>query len=401
VSIIPVIKMVNSTSCFQAFLRWISIHGPWRKSSEFNKFSGEEPSKEASLQDPEAVHPQLQSSNIGKPVRGIGTSYDNAEPLHPNSTGDGSGELLWMHATPSSTQMWDFMQYVNKKHQQHFKTYAALHRWSIESPVDSWGAIWEFCGVRHSHPYVKVIDPAATTMMWPRPSWFEGATLNFAENLLYPTRKVQENSLAVIAATETGRESVTWAELRERVRRCQASLKALDLRIGDRVAGCCANHINALVAMLATTSLGGIWTAVSPDSGVTAIVDRLSQIDPSVLFTDDAVSYNAKSHVVLPKIHEVSQSLTSLRALIVFRTLTTSSIDMPNSAMDYEDFLVLGESSHILSFTQLPAEQPVYILYSSGTTGAPKCIVHGAIGTLIQHKKEHILQSDIRPGDRL
>jgi acetoacetyl-CoA synthetase len=153
--------------------------------------------------------------------------------------------------------------------------------------------------------------------------------------------------------------------------------------------------------MLATTSLGGIWTAVSPDTGVTAIVDRLSQIDPSVLFTDDAVSYNAKSHVVFPKIHDVSQSLRSLKALILFRAIKTFPVDMPKSAMDYEDFLGLGESSHKLFFTQLSAEQPVYILYSSGTTGEPKCIVHGAIGTLIQHKKEHMLQSDIRPGDRL
>jgi acetoacetyl-CoA synthetase len=393
--------MVQSISCFQAFIRWISIHRPWRTSSEFNNYTGQQCSEETSLEVPEAKHPHLQTLKVEKPIRGIGVSHDDAEPLHPASNGGGNGELLWMHANPSSTQMWDFMQYVNTKYRQDFKTYAALHQWSIERPADSWGAIWEFCGVRHSQAYVKVIDPAAATKMWPRPSWFEGATLNFAENLLYPTREVQEGSIAVIAATETGRESVTWAELRDRVRRCQASLQALDLRNGDRVAGCCANHINALVVMLATTSLGGIWTAVSPDTGVTAIMDRLSQIDPSVLFTDDAVSYNAKSHFVFPKIHGVSQSLGSLKALIVFRTMETFPVDVPKSAMDYGDFLALGQSSHELFFVQLPAEQPVYILYSSGTTGTPKCIVHGAIGTLIQHKKEHILQSDIRPGDRL
>jgi acetoacetyl-CoA synthetase len=209
--------MVQSMSCFQAFLRWISVHGPWRKSSEFNNFTGQQRSKETSLQVHEAKRPHLKSLKVGKPIRGIGASHDDAQPLRPASSGDGSGELLWMHTNPSSTQMWDFMQYVNTKYQQDFKTYAALHRWSIECPVNSWGAIWEFCGVRHSQAYDKVIDPAAATRMWPWPSWFEGATLNFAENLLYPTREVQESSIAVIAATETGRESVTWAELRERV----------------------------------------------------------------------------------------------------------------------------------------------------------------------------------------
>ncbi|KAK4502077.1 hypothetical protein PRZ48_007888 [Zasmidium cellare] len=153
--------------------------------------------------------------------------------------------------------------------------------------------------------------------------------------------------------------------------------------------------------MLATTSLGGIWTAVSPDTGTTAIKDRLSQVEPSVLFTDNAVSYNGKSHVVLSKVNNVSQSLESLKAVVVFPAVGDLPPKLPGSAIDYDDFLAWGEDSHQLYFEQLPAEQPVYILYSSGTTGAPKCIVHGAIGTLLQHKKEHMLQSDIRPGDRL
>ena len=328
--------MVQSISYAQAFLQWIYFYGPWRDLSECSDFTGQQRSQEPSSQTHDSKRLHHHSSKVGS--------------LYPTSSSDTNGELLWTHKNPSSTQIWDFMQYVNTKYQQDFSTYAALHRWSIESPQDSWEAIWEFCGVRHSQPYLKVIDPAAVTKMWPRPSWFEGATLNFAENLLYPTRQVQEGSIAVIAATETGREQVTWAELRERVRCCQASLKALDLEIGDRVAGCCGNHINTLVVMLATTSLGGIWTAVSPDTGVTAIVDRLSQIEPSVLFTDDAVSYNAKSHVVLPKIHEVSKSLTSLKALVVFRTIKTFQVEVPKSAIDYEGFLRLGQSSHKLFF---------------------------------------------------
>ncbi|KAK4504431.1 hypothetical protein PRZ48_005347 [Zasmidium cellare] len=157
--------------------------------------------------------------------------------------------------------------------------------------------------------------------------------------------------------------------------------------------------------MLATTSLGAIWTALSPDTGITAMVDRLSQIEPKILFTDDVATYNAKTHSVLPKVREATRQISALRAMVILSAKPESeSASSPASAlleMTYSEFLAGGRESHELSFEQFPAEHPVYILYSSGTTGKPKCIVHGAIGTLLQHKKEHILQSDIKPGDRL
>lgn len=246
-----------------------------------------------------------------------------------------------------------------------------------------------------------------TAPMFPRPSFFSGARLNFAENLLYPTQPVDPNSPAVIAATETTRETVSWAELQERVRQCQAGMIALGLEEGDRVAGYVANHTNALVAMLAATSLGGIWTAVSPDTGVTAVLDRMQQIEPVILFTDNAAFYNGRSHPVSDKLVEIVAALPTLKAVVMFQTLQTVAVDTSTiqvssgKAYDYEAFKALGDQNSAMIFAQLPADHPVYILYSSGTTGAPKCIVHGAIGTLIQHKKEHILHCDIRPGDRL
>ena len=242
--------------------------------------------------------------------------------------------------------------------------------------------------------------------MFPRPTWFSGAELNFAENLLFPS-KVDESLPAVLAATERSRETVSWHELRERVRQCQASMQSMGLKIGDRVAGYVANHVNALVTMLAATSLGAVWTAVSPDTGVHAVLERLEQIKPRLLFADNAAYYNGRSHPVVPKVAEIAASLPSLRAVVVFRSVTDvhedlSSIKAANGkAMSYSDLVKVAPQGHQLYFEQLPPDHPVYVLYSSGTTGAPKCIVHGAIGTLIQHKKEHAIHCSLGPGSKL
>ncbi|KAK5256605.1 hypothetical protein LTR16_002871 [Cryomyces antarcticus] len=271
--------------------------------------------------------------------------------------------------------MWDFLQMINKKYKLQLKSYDDLY------------------AVNESAP------------MFPRPAFFQGATLNFAENLLFPTATVDPDSPAIFAATETTRETVTWTELRERVRRCQAGLIALNIQEGDRIAGYVANHTNALVAMLAATSLGAIWTAVSPDTGVHAVLERMRQIEPSLLFADNAVMYNGKTHPVLPKVEEIAASLPTLRATVIFPTVPSLGTDASDGSsgrvFGYEQFTQQTNGPETLTFKQLPPDHPVYILYSSGTTGAPKCIVHGAIGTLLQHKKEHILHCDIGPGSRL
>ncbi|CAE7023741.1 acetoacetyl-synthase [Pyrenophora teres f. teres] len=320
-----------------------------------------------------------------------------------NGTPYGS-KLLWEHGSPETTPMHQFLQSVNKTRGLQLSSYKELHQWSIENIDQFWQRTWEFVGVRHQGTPSSAVDPNAP--MFPRPTFFPGATLNFAENLLFPTQEVDPESSAVIAATETTRESVTWRELRERVKLCQAGMLALGLKEGDRVAAYVANHTNALVAMLAATSLGAVWTAVSPDTGVHAVLDRLRQIEPVLLFADNASFYNGRSHPVLSKVTEIVADLPSLRAAIIFPTVASvdfhvSSIPVPSGkAYDYATFTSLKSTPELI-FKQLPPDHPVYILYSSGTTGAPKCIVHGAVGTLLQHKKEHVIHCSITPQSKL
>ena len=229
--------------------------------------------------------------------------------------------------------------------------------------------------------------------MFPPPKFFPGARLNFAENLLHPTSTPAEDSYAVIEANELSRGLVTWQELRERVRQCSRAMRNMGITQGDRVAGYVANHCNALVAMLSATSIGALWTAISPDTGVRAVLDRMRQIDPLVLFADNAVLYNGKVHEVHDKLCEIVKELPHLRACVVFETVSSAQVDLSDVSFAsgkvswYSQFVQDVSDAAVLEFAQLPPDHPVYILYSSGTTGKPKCIVHGAIGTLLQHKK--------------
>jgi len=298
------------------------------------------------------------------------------------------GEELWRHSNPTSTNIHAFLSYINKEHSLSppLNTYANLHAWSIKHPSLFWSSCWDFLGVRHSTSYSTVVDESAP--MFPRPSWFAGAKLNFAENLLYPkcgADGVDENTVAILAATETLREEVTWRELRTRVRACQAGLRRQGVTVGDVVAGYVGNHVNAVVAMLAAASLGAVWTGVSPDSGVGMVVERLRQIGVKVLFCDDGQFYNGKRFEIGAKVLEVLNALDGVKACVVF-DVVGAEIEAVKGAegcevINYADFCVDNEDEKQkeMDFVQLEADHPVYVLYSSGTTGKADLFISTSI----------------------
>jgi acetoacetyl-CoA synthetase len=269
--------------------------------------------------------------------------------------------------------------------------YAALYEWSIEKPDEFWESAWKFCGIHADTQYRTVLRDADRM---PGATWFDGATLNFAANLLAPNR----SGAALVFADERGeRGELDWSELRRQVAAVALHLRTLGVRKGDRVAAFIANRPEAVVAMLATASLGAVWSSCSPDFGVDAVLDRFGQIEPKVLFATDGYFYNGKSIDSMPIVRAIAARLPELVAVVVvpYRTADPDLHGLTNVGL-FGEWL---ETDTALSFTPVAFSDPLYILYSSGTTGVPKCIVHGVGGTLLQHRKEHALHTDIKPGD--
>ncbi len=298
--------------------------------------------------------------------------------------------------TPSLLRIADanltrFMAYANARGAP-TADYPDFHRWSIEQPAAFWERLYEFADVVGTRSGPVLVDGDRM----PGAKWFPGTRLNFAENLL----RGPDREPALVFRNECGtRRELSWQELRSEVARIADGLRASGVGPGDRVAGYLPNVPEAVIAMLATASIGATWTSCSPDFGVNGVLDRFGQIAPKVLFTSDGYFYAGKTIDSLPAIAGVLAKLPSVSRVVVVPYVSQEpAIGGLAHAVAFAQF---GRDGAPLSFEQLPFDHPLYVLYSSGTTGVPKCIVHGAGGTLLQHLKEHLLHTDVKPGDRL
>ncbi|TAN56628.1 MAG: acetoacetate--CoA ligase, partial [Rhodospirillales bacterium] len=272
--------------------------------------------------------------------------------------------------------------------------YKDLHRWSVERPDQFWDALWDWAGVlgEKGGVIVENLDKM------PGAKWFPQARLNFAENLL---RRRDDTDAIVFRGEDKVKRRLTWRQLYGKVSSMMAALSAEGIGPGDRVAAYLPNLPEAPIAMLAVAGLGAVWSSASPDFGVQGVLDRFGQIEPKILIGVDGYHYNGKTHDCLGKLKEIAAGLPSLQKLILVPYANTSPdlLGLPNTVL-FDDFLA-PHPEHDIVFERFPFAQPLYILFSSGTTGAPKCICHGAGGTLLQHMKEHLLHCDIKPGDHV
>jgi len=294
----------------------------------------------------------------------------------------------------ANSQMTRFQHYAEQRFDRTFPTYDLLHQWSVTDTDDFWAAIWDFCDVKATTPYRRV---TSNLDRFPGTKWFPRSELNFAENLM----RYNDDQIAMVGLLENGqRSSYTYAELFNAVERLASAMRHHGITRGDRIAGLMPNIPEAVIAMLATTSIGAIWSSCSPDFGINGACDRFGQIEPRLLFTTESYIYNGKVIDCLEKVTAIQQRIDSIETIIIVPLLDQAADLTPLAkTQGYGDFV--DEDVTSLTFTPLPFDHPLYIMYSSGTTGIPKCIIHGAGGTLIQHLKEHKLHTDIARSDTL
>jgi len=308
-------------------------------------------------------------------------------------------KLLWQPTEEqiNNAHITKFRKFVNLKYNIKLNDYNDLYNWSINYVANFWQSFWEFSDIINSDNYKNIL----TLIDKSNPNdirnykWFEGAKLNFAENLL----RFRDEEIALIYSNEDGTiKSQSYYDLYKNTAKLVNTLKKLNVKQGDRIAAFISNNIEAVTGMLATSSIGAIWTSTSPDFGVQGVLDRFSQVEPKILIAVDGYYYNGKKIEVLNTIKNVIDKITSIEKVILINQIGAELPDS-NKYMYWDD--ALDNEANEIEFVQLDFNHPLYIMYSSGTTGVPKCIVHGQGGTLIQHLKELILHTNLSDLDTI
>ena len=302
--------------------------------------------------------------------------------------------ILWKPSKDqiNSSQLEAFRLQVNSRFNLKIENYSELHSWSISNINDFWKAIWEFMAIKCSSNYNQVVDDENKM---PGAKWFDGLLFNFAENLL----RIKSDKAAIIFQSENADSKIiSYNELYDEVEKVASTLRKMGIKNGDRIVGIMPNLAETVIAMLATTSIGAIWSSCSPDFGTQGILDRFTQINPKIIFASDGYFYKGKSFDSLNKLKDLLNHLPSVRKVIITPFVRENpDISSINNSLVWNDFI--DPKPNPIIFEQVPFDHPLYIMYSSGTTGKPKSIVHGAGGTLIQHLKELRLHTDININD--
>ena len=294
------------------------------------------------------------------------------------------------------SQLHEFMQEANRRHQLELSDYQQLHAWSVQDSAAFWDLLWDFTGVVGEKGEQRVLNITSARDA----VWFPEARLNFAENLLRHVTTHPDQHALLFQAEGENELSLSWSELTEQVAAIRAGLEHVGIKPGDVVAGYLPNLPETLVAMLATSALGAIWTSTSPDFGADSVIERFGQTRPRVLFSADGYRYNGKLHDSSDKARTIVAAIDSIEHWVQIPYVGADQLGPDDTVLHWSEWLS-RHAEQPLHFTAMPFNAPLYILYSSGTTGQPKCITHSAGGILLNHLKEHRLHCDIRPGDKV